>query len=107
MIKVLNQYVPRRLFILLVSENVLILMIWATVAIQLGTWDPVDPIWLIKALLVTAICQLCLYYADIYDLRSLGSKTEVFFRLLEALGVATMLLAVLLLLFPEIGLDER
>jgi hypothetical protein len=37
----------------------------------------------------------------------MGSRIEVFFRLLQALGAATMLLAGLFLLIPEIGLNEN
>src|SRR5215831_3692813 len=106
MIKVLNQYFPGRLLVLLATENFLILLIWAAVSFQLGSQDlTAHPILIFKAVVATGICQLCLYYADVYDLRSLGSRAEVFFRLLQALGAATLLLAVLFLLFPDIGLE--
>ncbi len=109
MIKVLNQYFPGRLFVLLVTENVLILLaIWATLAFQLGTSEiAAHPSLFLKALVVTAICQLCFYYADIYDLRTVASKVEVFFRLLQALGAAAILLAGLFLFFPEMRMGER
>lgn len=109
MIKVLNQYFPGRLFVLLVTENVLILLaIWATITFQLGTSEiTAHPSLFLKALVVTAICQLCFYYADIYDLRTVGSKLEVFFRLMQALGAAAILLAGLFVLFPEMRMGER
>ncbi|MEO6119166.1 MAG: TIGR03013 family XrtA/PEP-CTERM system glycosyltransferase [Terriglobales bacterium] len=109
MIKVLNQYFPGRLFVLLVTENVLILLaIWGTLAFQVGQEEiTAHPVLFLKALVVTGICQLCFYYADIYDLRTVTSKMEVFFRLLQALGAAAMLLAGLFLFFPAMRMGER
>ncbi|HUS18598.1 MAG TPA: sugar transferase [Terriglobales bacterium] len=109
MIKVLNQYFPGRLFVLLVTENVLILLaIWATVTFQMGSSAIVaHPALFLKALVVTVICQLCFYYADIYDLRTVGSKLEVFFRLMQALGAAAILIAGLFIVFPDMRMGER
>jgi len=108
MIKVLNQYFPGRLLVLLVTENLLIMLIWGAVAIQYGIWDGrTYPALIWRAMAATAICQLCLYYADGYDLRSLGSRGEVFFRLIQALGAATLLLAISLPFIPDIGQNER
>lgn len=106
MIKILNQYFPGRLFVLLVTENVLILLaIWATISMHLGTQEgSPQPNLFFKALVVTGICQLCFYYADIYDLRTVGSKLEVFFRLLQALGAAAILLAGFFFMFPDMRL---
>src|SRR5215469_2359551 len=105
MIKVLNQYFPSRLFVLLASENILILLIWMAVSVQFGTWgSTAHYILILKALVATTICQLCLYCADVYDLRSMESRSEVFFRLIQALGTATMLLATLFIVFPDLGL---
>lgn len=107
MIKVLNQYFPGRLLVLLVTENVLILLgIWASIS-YMGSSHlaPADfPILFGKAFLVTAICQFCLYYADIYDLRNIGSKVEIFLRVMQALGAAALVLATLFYFFPEMRL---
>ena len=56
----------------------------------------------VKALLVTGICQLCLYYCDLYDLRVVKDHRELFVRLLQALGAASMLLALLYFWFPAL-----
>src|SRR5258705_1644581 len=108
MIKVLNQYFPGRLFILLVTENVLILLgIWVGISYHLGSMRITsgdNPALFGKALLVTVICQFCLYYADIYDLRNIGSKLEVCLRVLQALGAAALILAALFSLFPQVRL---
>src|SRR5215510_11331496 len=108
MIKVFNQYFPIRLLVLVVTESLLILLIWAVVAVRFGVWDGTTyPGLILRAAIATAICQVCLYYADVYDLRAVGSRGEVFFRLVQALGAATLLLGVLLLFLPDFGDNER
>jgi sugar transferase (PEP-CTERM system associated) len=107
MIKVLNQYFPGRLFVLLVTENVLILLgIWVGISYHFGSMQITadNPALFGKALLVSVICQFCLYYADIYDLRNIGSKLEVCLRVLQALGAAALILAALFSLFPQMRL---
>ena len=110
MIKVLNQYFPGRLFVLLVTENVLILLgIWAALVYHLGGLQAdlfVYPLLFGKVLTITVICQVCLYYADIYDLRNIGSRMEVVMRVLQALGVAALILAAIFYFFPEMRLGE-
>jgi len=50
---------------------------------------------LAKGLLVAAVCQLCLYYNELYDLRVCADRRELFVRLLNALMSASLILAVL------------
>jgi sugar transferase (PEP-CTERM system associated) len=107
MIKILNQYFPGRLFILLATENILILLgIWAAISYHPGTVRSGSdyPVLFGKALLITVICQFCLYYADIYDLRNIGSKLEICLRVMQALGAAALILAMLFYFFPEMRL---
>src|SRR5687768_13915755 len=56
--------------------------------------------WLFKFLLVAAILQACLYYADLYDVRTLGDRRELFVRLVQALGAASFVLAGVYYWFP-------
>src|SRR3954468_5226287 len=108
MIKILNQYFPGRLFILLATENILILLgIWAAISYHPGSvqFSATDyPAVFGKALLITIICQFCLYYADIYDLRNIGSRLEICLRVMQALGAAALILAMLFYFFPEMRL---
>jgi len=110
MIKVLNQYFPGRLFVLLITENMLILMgIWAAIAIRVGSLRVSllsYPGLFGKAMLITVVIQACLYYADIYDLRSASSRADVLFRLLQAFGVACIILASIFYLFPQVRLGS-
>lgn len=55
-----------------------------------------------KALLLAGISQVCLYYADLYDLRRVADTRELFTRLLEALGAASFILAAVYFWFPDV-----
>ena len=46
-----------------------------------------------KIVLVVGVCQLCLYYADLYELRGLTSFRDLLVRLLQALGATSLILA--------------
>jgi len=61
---------------------------------------------LLKALLITASCQFCFYYADLYDLRVVADRRELFVRTLRALGVASLILALLYYWFPALILGR-
>jgi sugar transferase (PEP-CTERM system associated) len=55
---------------------------------------------ILKALLIVACVQLSLYYFDLYDLKAFRSNIELGIRLLQSLGVSSILLAFLYYLFP-------
>ena len=43
------------------------------------------------------LCELCLYYNDLYDLTLVHSNRELIVRLLQAAGAASIVLAAALL----------
>jgi sugar transferase (PEP-CTERM system associated) len=53
-----------------------------------------------KALLVAFIAQICLYYSDLYDLRQVADRRELFIRIIQALASASFMLAVIYYWFP-------
>jgi sugar transferase (PEP-CTERM system associated) len=55
-----------------------------------------------KALLIVAICQLCLHYADMYDMRGATALSDLVLRLLQPLGAASLMLAVLYFWAPDL-----
>ena len=59
-----------------------------------------------KALLITASCQFCFYYADLYDLRVVSDRRELFVRTLQALGATSLIVAVLYCWFPALILGR-
>ena len=46
-----------------------------------------------KTLLVAAVTQACLYYSDLYDLRLVSDRRELFIRIVQALGAASFVLS--------------
>ncbi len=83
---------------LVVCEGLLIVGAVVLAAwIRLGRDEAEYVMWLdrgfLKALVIAAVCQISLYYADLYDLRRLADHRELFVRTLNALGVASLVLA--------------
>lgn len=58
-----------------------------------------------KIALVTALCQLCFYYNDLYDLTVVASSRELVIRLLQAAGAAAIVLAFACFTVPSLILD--
>jgi len=110
MLKLFNQYLPSRTLFLLVSESGLILAgILLAVAIQSSvSHSPglTGESSLAKALLIAFVCQLSLYYHDLYDLQIVKDRGELFVRLLQAMGVWSILVAGIYVLFPSMFLGE-
>jgi sugar transferase (PEP-CTERM system associated) len=59
-----------------------------------------------KTLFVTVVCQLCLYYSDLYDFRTVSDRRELFIRLTQALGATSVILAVAYFWFPQLILGR-
>ena len=53
-----------------------------------------------KALLIAFVCQTCLYYADLYELRVVSDRRELFIRIVQALSATSFLLGAIYFWFP-------
>jgi sugar transferase (PEP-CTERM system associated) len=62
--------------------------------------DAVEGFW--RILLVTALCELCFYYNDLYDLTVVHSKSELAVRILQAAGFAAIALSIASVAFPAL-----
>jgi sugar transferase (PEP-CTERM system associated) len=62
---------------------------------------------LVRSLVVVAVVQLSLYYTEVYDLRALRSRTDLFLRLGRSLLLATFLLPFVYYLAPPVRLSPR
>jgi sugar transferase (PEP-CTERM system associated) len=60
-----------------------------------------------SAPLIALVCQVCLYYADLYEPRVVSDRREMFVRTLQALGVASLVLAAVYKWFPLIGIGQE
>ena len=95
-----NRYVSTRSLTVFGGE---LLLIFGSVALAAAFQDTPDlaaNLW--KIAVVTLICQLCLYYNDFYDLTLVHSNRELVVRLLQAAGAASIVLAALYFLQPNL-----
>jgi sugar transferase (PEP-CTERM system associated) len=103
---VLIQRLSLRSVTLIVFETMLIVSAVALAAYaRLGelAWDvAVYENGVLKALLIAAVTQGCLYYAELYDLRLLSDRRELFIRIAQALSAASFILAALYFWFPSL-----
>jgi sugar transferase (PEP-CTERM system associated) len=91
--------------ILVLGETTLLLAaVWLGTYIRLGDYG-VMLLWSTegfpKALLIVAVCQGCLYYADLYDLRGSVDPVDLAVRLIQSLGATSLILALLYFWFPD------
>ncbi|HVB39604.1 MAG TPA: sugar transferase [Terriglobales bacterium] len=108
MIKVLNQYFPRRWAVLLLSESLLILLALTTAVALDSQYSPsAAPLLQVlpKVVLITLICQVCLHYGDLYAPEGHSTASEVVARMLQALGLASLVLAMVYWLLPQVRLS--
>lgn len=87
-----------------VFENVLMMAAVVVAAqLRLGAegWDTfVNAAGIGKAFVISGICQLCFYFADLYDYRATSERRELFMGVIQAVGGASLVLAVLYFWFP-------
>ncbi|OLC74624.1 MAG: hypothetical protein AUH72_21495 [Acidobacteria bacterium 13_1_40CM_4_65_8] len=85
--------------------------IFITGAVTLSAYvlvgDHVRPIFnssavLWRSLLIAFVCQLCLYYGDVYEFGITADRRELLARILKALGGSLMILAALYFQFPKL-----
>ena len=69
---------------------------------SLGT--AMSALW--KIGLATAVCELCFYYNDLYDLTAVHPKAELLVRVMRAAGTAALVLAAISLALPAITMGH-
>ena len=106
MFGLIGRLLGRRSALLIVCEHLLIVAaVFLAARIRLG-----ELAWVLftndygfaKAALIAAACQLCLYYADLYDLRSIIDRRDLFVRMVQALGGTSLLLAAVYYWIPAL-----
>jgi sugar transferase (PEP-CTERM system associated) len=100
---ILFRGVTWRSFTLLMCEAMVILgSVYLAAYLRLGN----DPAWsdqiLLKALLIAGVTLLCLYFCDLYDLRVLADRRELFVRAVQSLGATSLVLAAIYFWFPDL-----
>ena len=105
-LRIFDQYIPIRKIAFFFLESIFIggMVILGAYLRFLG--EPASfyhyEFLVLKALLIVACVQLSLYYFDLYDLKAFRSNIELGIRLLQSLGVSSILLAFLYYLLPPL-----
>ena len=108
----LLQRVTSRTTLLVVAESLLITSaVVAGAYLRLGTGGTLEElaqgVLLPRALLIAWACQLCLYFADLYEDPRLSAQIrDLFARILQALGASALLLAAIYMLVPALILGR-
>jgi sugar transferase (PEP-CTERM system associated) len=112
LVRIGGQYYPRKTLIIAVSESILIMasLIIATVLRFLHVGAIRDFLsdqsnWN-RFIAVAVVCQLSLYYNDLYDLRATRNPSVLLVRSLRAMGTAFLALAMLYYLLPHMRLER-
>jgi sugar transferase (PEP-CTERM system associated) len=103
MLRIFKQYYPIRNIFFFIGEGIAIF-----IAVMVSCWLLLNVEWLkfdrwlyLKILLISLVCQTCLYYNDLYDLEITDTFKELGIRLLQALGSAAIILAGIYVIFPK------
>jgi sugar transferase (PEP-CTERM system associated) len=106
MIRLVLHSLTTRVMALVALETMLIVAavgVAAYVRLGEGAWKVlVSEQGVLKMLLVAAVSQGCLYYADLYNLRLVSDRRELFIRIFQALGAASFILATLYFWLPSL-----
>jgi len=94
-----------RSMVLIVGETgLLVTAVAAAAYLRLGefAWPLLaDGDGVLRVVLIVAVCQVCLHYADLYDLRTIVDTRELLVRLFQALGATSLILALVYFWAPD------
>jgi sugar transferase (PEP-CTERM system associated) len=103
MLRIFKQYYPIRNIFFFIGEGIAIfLAVMAACCLLLNVeWFGFDRWLYLKIFLISLVCQICLYYNDLYDLEVTDTFKELGVRLLQSLGTAAIILAGIYVIFPK------
>lgn len=110
MIRFFNVYYPTRTVILLLCEALIVggsFVLASALVLGPSTMDVLaNNHGLIKIAALTVITILCAYYFDLYEPQHLSAPWEIYFRLLLVIGCLSLLLSVVLFMFPQVDIGR-
>lgn len=109
MLRVFRQYYPVRNILFVITESVFIfLSIFTAIMLFDSERNPPPGMqFLYKALIITVVCQLCIYYNDLYDMKSSLSPKEIWKQLFKALFIANVVLGVMFFTIPWLSISPE
>jgi sugar transferase (PEP-CTERM system associated) len=114
MLRIGGQKVPTPLLLLLAVDCFLItlgLFFAAVLRFSVANYGPVFHYLLTwqtfcRFVIAILVCEVSLYFNDLYDFRLMKTPSEMLVRLLQAFGVACLTLAVIYYVEPDLGLGR-
>jgi sugar transferase (PEP-CTERM system associated) len=104
-LRILNKDVPLRNLLFVIGEGFLIysaVMMAAYIRFGSVSNSFLSLEIVSKALLIVVVCQVSLYFNDLYDLEVTDSYLELGLRLTKAIGIASIILAILYYCIPSL-----
>jgi sugar transferase (PEP-CTERM system associated) len=99
-----------RSFILVTGETALLVSAVVISSIVIGgskAWELLtDNTAFLRVLLIVMVCQVCLHYTDLYDLRTIQTKRDLATRLMRAIGATSLILGIAYWLFPLLVVEQ-
>ncbi len=108
MLRLLKQYFPIRNILFFIIEGFVIFGSFLLAILILTDADSFlfDLFLGLRIFLVVIICQICLYYNDLYDFKVASTIVEVSIRLLQSLGITSIVLALVYWAFPVVIINQ-
>ncbi len=98
----------RRVALVLVEHLLIVLAVVLAAVLRLGVPDGAEGYgeWVVRAMLVAGVLQICLHYSDLYDMRTLSDRRDLLIGLLRSMGAASLILAILYYWIPDLILGR-
>ncbi|HEX4153993.1 MAG TPA: TIGR03013 family XrtA/PEP-CTERM system glycosyltransferase [Acidobacteriaceae bacterium] len=108
MIRFFNVYYPTRTIILILCEALIVYGSFVLASVLLlgpSTMDVLaDRHGVVKIGALTVLTILCAYYFDLYEPQQLSAPWEIYFRLLLVIGCLSLLLSLVVFVFPQVDI---
>lgn len=105
MIRLFSTYFPKRTLFLAVCQILLVLALLPIIILTHRGTDLAgalrDGQEILRVMIIGLICLSCLYYRDVCSFRQISEPGPMFISLIQALGVSSILLAILYAAFPK------
>ena len=103
MLRVFKKYYPIRNVFFVIGEGLFIFFsVFLSSMIILGPeFLNNDQYLIFKILLIAVVCQTCLYYNDLYDIKFSENLKELSLRLLQSLGFTAIFLSLIYFIIPK------
>ena len=105
MIKLFRQYVSTRKMIFVIGEGILIFLAVYLASfyffrVDIGIIDLLEMVWP-KVILITIVTQFSLYFSDLYEFKATETLIDLTSKLIQAIGITSVLLAAVYFLWPD------